>query len=227
MAVERADAEPGFAAENRGHEPAQKPDLFENRFVTYALDGASHRFVQRDVHDAQPGRRRDRRTRTKIERHAEIGDAAPLRENFRVARIVMARKPERFFVQRRGNNRVDGAAKRRVDRATERAKRRLAPFRADRAVLHAGRACAAAGQDGYRVWPELSLIVARRVVGRVDRNGARVEPAQFGRGGDALRIAEYDGPVYLRFGRPKVPNFTPVDEKFVIVKQNDILAIIE
>ena len=33
-----------------------------------------------------------------------------------------------------------------------------------------------------------------------------------------IAAAEYDGPVYLRFGRPKVPNFTPVDEKFVIGK---------
>lgn len=33
-----------------------------------------------------------------------------------------------------------------------------------------------------------------------------------------LAAAEFDGPVYLRFGRPKVPNFTPVDEKFIIGK---------
>jgi transketolase len=33
-----------------------------------------------------------------------------------------------------------------------------------------------------------------------------------------LAIAEYDGPVYLRFGRPKVPNFTPADQKFEIGK---------
>lgn len=33
-----------------------------------------------------------------------------------------------------------------------------------------------------------------------------------------LAIAEYDGPVYLRFGRPVVPNFTPADEKFEIGK---------
>jgi len=33
-----------------------------------------------------------------------------------------------------------------------------------------------------------------------------------------LAIAEYDGPVYLRFGRPKVANFTPVDQKFEIGK---------
>ena len=33
-----------------------------------------------------------------------------------------------------------------------------------------------------------------------------------------IAAAEYDGPVYLRFGRPKVPNFTPADQKFEIGK---------
>jgi len=33
-----------------------------------------------------------------------------------------------------------------------------------------------------------------------------------------LAIANYQGPVYLRFGRPKVPNFTPADQKFEIGK---------
>ncbi len=33
-----------------------------------------------------------------------------------------------------------------------------------------------------------------------------------------LAIAELEGPVYLRFGRPKVANFTPVDQKFEIGK---------
>ncbi|MEM9001347.1 MAG: transketolase C-terminal domain-containing protein [Bacteroidota bacterium] len=33
-----------------------------------------------------------------------------------------------------------------------------------------------------------------------------------------IAIAEHPGPVYLRFGRPKVPNFTPVDQKFDIGK---------
>lgn len=33
-----------------------------------------------------------------------------------------------------------------------------------------------------------------------------------------LAIAEYEGPVYLRFGRPKVPNFTPVNQTFEIGK---------
>ncbi len=31
-------------------------------------------------------------------------------------------------------------------------------------------------------------------------------------------IAEFDGPVYLRFGRPKWPNFTPENQDFVIGK---------
>src|ERR1700739_2171978 len=33
-----------------------------------------------------------------------------------------------------------------------------------------------------------------------------------------LAIAEYEGPVYLRFGRPAVPNFSPADYKFEIGK---------
>ncbi len=33
-----------------------------------------------------------------------------------------------------------------------------------------------------------------------------------------LAIADYNGPVYLRFGRPTVPNFTPDNQKFEIGK---------
>ena len=33
-----------------------------------------------------------------------------------------------------------------------------------------------------------------------------------------IAAAAYEGPVYLRFGRPSVPNFTPADEPFVIGK---------
>ncbi|NNE54709.1 MAG: transketolase family protein [Flavobacteriales bacterium] len=33
-----------------------------------------------------------------------------------------------------------------------------------------------------------------------------------------LAIMDHEGPVYLRFGRPKVPNFTPADQKFEIGK---------
>jgi transketolase len=33
-----------------------------------------------------------------------------------------------------------------------------------------------------------------------------------------LAVAEWEGPVYLRFGRPVVPNFTPIDQPFEIGK---------
>ncbi|MEO0528445.1 MAG: transketolase C-terminal domain-containing protein, partial [Bacteroidota bacterium] len=33
-----------------------------------------------------------------------------------------------------------------------------------------------------------------------------------------IAIADHEGPVYLRFGRPKVANFTPADQKFEIGK---------
>jgi transketolase len=33
-----------------------------------------------------------------------------------------------------------------------------------------------------------------------------------------IAIADYEGPVYLRFGRPKVPNFTPDNQKFEVGK---------
>src|SRR5690606_29044290 len=33
-----------------------------------------------------------------------------------------------------------------------------------------------------------------------------------------IAIAEHEGPVYLRFGRPSVANFTPEDQKFEVGK---------
>ena len=33
-----------------------------------------------------------------------------------------------------------------------------------------------------------------------------------------IAIADFEGPVYLRFGRPSVANFTPVDQKFEVGK---------
>ncbi|MCB0459680.1 MAG: transketolase family protein, partial [Flavobacteriaceae bacterium] len=33
-----------------------------------------------------------------------------------------------------------------------------------------------------------------------------------------IAIADYNGPVYLRFGRPSVPVFTPADQKFEVGK---------
>lgn len=47
-----------------------------------------------------------------------------------------------------------------------------------------------------------------------------------------LAVAEYHGPVYLRFGRPKVPNFTSEDQKFEIGKAvqltegNDVTIVV-
>ena len=35
-----------------------------------------------------------------------------------------------------------------------------------------------------------------------------------------IAAAEHQGPVYLRFGRPAVPNFTPEDQPFIIGKAN-------
>ncbi|MDD2634475.1 MAG: transketolase family protein [Bacteroidales bacterium] len=37
-----------------------------------------------------------------------------------------------------------------------------------------------------------------------------------------MAIAEYDGPVYLRFGRPAVPNFTDPNQKFEIGKAEQL-----
>ena len=38
-----------------------------------------------------------------------------------------------------------------------------------------------------------------------------------------IAIAEHDGPVYLRFGRPKVPVFMPADKPFVIGKAINLI----
>ncbi len=46
-----------------------------------------------------------------------------------------------------------------------------------------------------------------------------INPCDFNQTKAATKaIAAYEGPVYLRFGRPKVPNFTAVDQKFEIGK---------
>ncbi len=37
-----------------------------------------------------------------------------------------------------------------------------------------------------------------------------------------IAIANYDGPVYLRFGRPSVPNFTPEKQEFIIGKAEQL-----
>lgn len=46
-----------------------------------------------------------------------------------------------------------------------------------------------------------------------------INPCDFNQTKAATKaIADYAGPVYLRFGRPKVPNFTPANQKFEIGK---------
>lgn len=39
-----------------------------------------------------------------------------------------------------------------------------------------------------------------------------------------IAIADYNGPVYLRFGRPSVPNFTDINQKFKIGKAETIIS---
>ncbi len=44
-----------------------------------------------------------------------------------------------------------------------------------------------------------------------------ISPCDFNQTKAATKaIAGHEGPVYLRFGRPKVPNFTPEDQEFII-----------
>ena len=79
------------------------------------------------------------------------------------------------------------------------------------AASHAG---VTLGEDGatHQILEDIGLM-------RMLPNMTVIVPCDFNQTKNAtIAVAEYDGPVYLRFGRPKVPNFTPVDEKFVIGK---------
>jgi transketolase len=52
-----------------------------------------------------------------------------------------------------------------------------------------------------------------------------VVPCDFNQTKNATKaIADFEGPVYLRFGRPKVPNFTPVDSTFEIGKAQHLIT---
>ena len=79
------------------------------------------------------------------------------------------------------------------------------------AASHAG---VTLGEDGatHQILEDIGMM-------KMLPNMTVVVPCDFNQTKNAtLAAAEFDGPVYLRFGRPKVPNFTPVDEKFVIGK---------
>ena len=76
------------------------------------------------------------------------------------------------------------------------------------------------GEDGatHQTMEDIALM-------KVLPNMTVLVPADFNQAKAAtLAAAAWNGPVYLRFGRPGVPNFTPADEPFVIgkaIKLND------
>jgi transketolase len=89
------------------------------------------------------------------------------------------------------------------------------------AASHAGLTL---GEDGatHQIMEDIGLM-------KMLPNMVVINPADYNQTFAAtIAAAEYIGPVYLRFGRPKVPNFTPADKKFVIgkaisfIKGNDV-----
>ncbi len=92
------------------------------------------------------------------------------------------------------------------------------------AASHAGLTL---GEDGatHQTMEDIALMKALP-------NMVVINPADFNQTKAAtIAAAEYNGPVYLRFGRPKVPNFTPIDRPFIIgkawkLKEGDDVTII-
>ena len=70
------------------------------------------------------------------------------------------------------------------------------------------------GEDGATHQTMEDIALMRALPGMVVLN-----PCDFNQTVQAtIAAAKYNGPVYLRFGRPSVPNFTPADEPFEIGK---------
>ena len=70
------------------------------------------------------------------------------------------------------------------------------------------------GEDGATHQTMEDIALMRALPGMVVLN-----PCDFNQTVQAtIAAAKYEGPVYLRFGRPSVPNFTPEDEPFEIGK---------
>jgi len=70
------------------------------------------------------------------------------------------------------------------------------------------------GEDGatHQIMEDIGLM-------RMLPNLTVINPCDFNQTKAAtIAIADYHGPVYLRFGRPSVPNFTPADQHFEIGK---------
>ncbi|MBU0764206.1 MAG: transketolase family protein [Bacteroidetes bacterium] len=70
------------------------------------------------------------------------------------------------------------------------------------------------GEDGatHQIMEDIALMKAlpnMTVINPCDYNQTKAA---------TIAVARYNGPVYLRFGRPKVPNFTPQDQVFEIGK---------
>jgi transketolase len=75
------------------------------------------------------------------------------------------------------------------------------------------------GEDGatHQILEDIGMM-------RMLPNMAVIVPADFNQTKQAtIAIAEHEGPVYLRFGRPAVPIFVPANAKFVIGKA-DVLT---
>jgi transketolase len=70
------------------------------------------------------------------------------------------------------------------------------------------------GEDGatHQILEDIGLM-------KMMPNMTVINPCDFNQTRSAtLSIADYHGPVYLRFGRPKWPNFTPAGQPFIIGK---------
>jgi transketolase len=79
------------------------------------------------------------------------------------------------------------------------------------AASHAG---ITLGEDGatHQILEDIGLM-------KMLPNFTVINPCDFNQTKAAtLAAAKHSGPLYLRFGRPKVPNFTPADQEFVIGK---------
>jgi len=79
------------------------------------------------------------------------------------------------------------------------------------AASHAG---ITLGEDGatHQIMEDIGLM-------KMLPNMVVINPCDYNQTKAATKAAaEYEGPVYLRFGRPSVPNFTPEDQKFEIGK---------
>lgn len=75
------------------------------------------------------------------------------------------------------------------------------------------------GEDGatHQILEDIGLM-------RMLPNMTVIVPADYNQTKAATKaITEHDGPVYLRFGRPKVPNFTSADQPFTIGKADVLM----